>query len=1236
MAKLGTVFVELLLDDKVYKKNLSEQLTSTTATAKGIEQSWKVLGQRSDDVFNAQRRSYENALTLIKNSHNATKQDIIRAEQAAADKIRRINEQQYGHQTTMIEGLKKNWLGMTAAVAAVAMAANKALQLMEEGAKAMQQKSSFKMVAEEYGANAEKMISSMKAATKQTVDDSELMQKATKLMLAGYNPEQIERFSKGVIAASQYMGSTVEDVYDRISDALASRMPKAMVQAGAVTKDQMEIVQTALKNGATQSELLELAIANLTVKTLILQGTEDEAALSMQRFSAQAKDTKEAVGIGLVWAAQKAYGVLQWLAAGALNVAGGIAWVAQKIAEFDAWVASKTSPSEKYIAERKKYAEEMAATTRSIFDAAGDLASKGADNITGRGEPTGSKASKTEINAAKDSVNAIMAKIAAYKDATKAVNDHHKAVKDQHKTEVEQLRAETGIIYNIEDSYRATEKAIEDMTEAAQEGFELTMDSIKKIEFDELKKNLKSISDSFGDLGNACMDLSSIYEEGSKSARMWEEAAKAFEVAQKAVAVANAVATIANQGLGDPYTAFARIAAMAATMASLLATIGESVGGGGGSSSSVTAKYTSTALGSNEASQSASKSYELLKDSYSMQYERLTKIYGEMKDLNSSITGLVTSIVSTGGFSTAGMHIKTGSQGTLLDKFTDKYNLIRQDMGVLTTIGNFFNAPLMGLRSITDKIFGGSTETKIKETGLSVGASSLADILSGGVSAQQYAKIKTTTDGGWFGSDKTSYSYKYQDLDSGVSQMLNLVFQSLGSSIVSLSEAFGVDTKNALDYVFKETKLNLKGMTSEEMNTAISEYISTTADNAAQALFGNLLGKYQQLNEGLMETATRVLRNKEIIEDYVTKTNKAFTGTTDQIIGFTESLVDLGGTLDDLTDNIQTYINAFYSDAERQAMLAQDLMDAMGGNMPGSRSGFRAMVEGLDLTTEAGQRGYVTMMKLAGEADKYYSFIEEAAEKAAEDAKRQRLEQITSEFEFRKAALTDLYNQQLQAAQDRLSAITEIANKLTAARERMKVQDAIIEAANFRGAKSNLMRGIWNDDSLNTLTGINPGQYSSRQDYLRDYYDIYNQLSALEQDALSKKSAAERTIDWLKSQYEIDLQNLDLQRQQAESLVVIKQVCTRTNKGLQEFDDGGIASGPSSGYEARLHGTELVISPRKGYSATVKSNNEDVVNSINELKNEVRGILVSMNNTTQKSYDIIDNWDRIGLPVEQT
>jgi hypothetical protein len=282
-------------------------------------------------------------------------------------------------------------------------------------------------------------------------------------------------------------------------------------------------------------------------------------------------------------------------------------------------------------------------------------------------------------------------------------------------------------------------------------------------------------------------------------------------------------------------------------------------------------------------------------------------------------------------------------------------------------------------------------------------------------------------------------------------------------------------------------------------------------------------------------------------------------------------------------------------------------------------------------------------MKLAGEADKYYSYIEdeatkayEAAAKAAEEAKQARITQITSEFELRKAALTDRYNQQLEAAQASLSEIAEIANKLSAALDRMKIQDRQIEAQQFSAAKNALMRGSWDDKSLDLLTGINPGQYSSRVDYLRDYGEIYNQLSIMSTDANARKSAAERTIDWLKNQYDLDVQSLELQRQQAESLIVIKQVCTRNQKGLQEFADGGIASGPSSGYEARLHGTELVISPRKGYSASVKGANEDVVKAVNELRSEFRGILVSMNLTSMKAHDVIDNWDRIGIPPTQT
>jgi len=115
-SNLGTVFVELSLDDKVYKQKLSETLTSTTATAKGIETSWRALGTKSDAYFDAQRRSAENAYTLIKKSASATANDIIRAHEAMNTKLKAIDEQQYGRQISLLEKLGKNWLSVTSAI----------------------------------------------------------------------------------------------------------------------------------------------------------------------------------------------------------------------------------------------------------------------------------------------------------------------------------------------------------------------------------------------------------------------------------------------------------------------------------------------------------------------------------------------------------------------------------------------------------------------------------------------------------------------------------------------------------------------------------------------------------------------------------------------------------------------------------------------------------------------------------------------------------------------------------------------------------------------------------------------------------------------------------------------------------------------------------------------------------------------------------------------------------------
>lgn len=120
-SKLGSVFVELSLDDKIYKQKLGETLTSAQATTKGIETSWRALGVKSDAVFEAQRRSAENAYTLIKNAHQSSANDILRAEKAKNEQLARLNEQQFGQQSSLLDNLKQGFASVLPGVGALTL-----------------------------------------------------------------------------------------------------------------------------------------------------------------------------------------------------------------------------------------------------------------------------------------------------------------------------------------------------------------------------------------------------------------------------------------------------------------------------------------------------------------------------------------------------------------------------------------------------------------------------------------------------------------------------------------------------------------------------------------------------------------------------------------------------------------------------------------------------------------------------------------------------------------------------------------------------------------------------------------------------------------------------------------------------------------------------------------------------------------------------------------------------------
>lgn len=501
-----------------------------------------------------------------------------------------------------------------------------------------------------------------------------------------------------------------------------------------------------------------------------------------------------------------------------------------------------------------------------------------------------------------------------------------------------------------------------------------------KLEQELFEKKTKYISDGFGLLQSAFTDIASLYKDGSEEAKTWEEAAKAMETAQRAVAVATAIATIANQGLGDPYTAFYRIATMAAAMGALLASIGESVGGTSGTAT-VTSSSRSTVLGAEAGtgSESIANSLNILTDTYNMENLRLRNIYEEIRNLNDNIIALVTSITRTGGIDYSSINV--GSQdpswwgGRVGYDYTG-FKALDTVIGWVEDLG----------ASILDSLFGGVTTTELVESGIAIGNTAISNILKGvSISAQKYALIRTTTSGGLFEGDDVYGSYIYDALDSSVTRMLTLVYKGLSNNLVYIAEELGGDVQKVYNYAFQSKNLNLQGLSADEMNKTLSEYFSAIADTAVETLFGDMISQYQQLNEGLMETAIRLISDKETIAKILELTNQTFHGTSSEFIKFSESLIKVAGGLDKLTDAFGTYYDAFFTDAEKQADYKKSLtslLSSYGYALPTERIGYRDIVESLKLKTdETAQAAYYAMMAVADTADKYYDYLESAKSK---------------------------------------------------------------------------------------------------------------------------------------------------------------------------------------------------------------------------------------------------------------
>jgi TP901 family phage tail tape measure protein len=518
----------------------------------------------------------------------------------------------------------------------------------------------------------------------------------------------------------------------------------------------------------------------------------------------------------------------------------------------------------------------------------------------------------------------------------------------------------------LQDEIKKKREAITKSTELDANQRKKGLKELDDLESAMLSDQLSGYSNLFGTIGQ-------LFDENSKERKTMHTLEMAFAAAEIAInvqkALTNAVVAITNQGSGDPYTAFARIAAMVAIMGGIVGMIGGSLSGGGSSGKQSSSATTGTVFGDPSASsESLKNATDILSEFEEKQYSELRAIHREMTALNSNITGLVTGLIRSVGGEFNGMTLSNTVNETV-----KKFSMM---LDPLTTW-------LLGDSSVAKWLWG-SKKVSVTGTGIDVAPTTVGSLLGGGdASVRMYQDIETKKKGmfgGLFGGNSTKNSTTYTQADEDVTRLFTQVFSGMSKTLVELTEGLGANLSTALSYAFTIPKLNLMGKNGEEITEAVQAAISTAFDNAASAVLGGLVEKYQQVSEGMFETAVRVYTNQVVVMDALGRTGNATYGN---ILDLTQAIVGLAGGTNEFVATFENYIELFTTENEKLAksldFTVKSIAD-LGLVFPTTRQGFSDLVSSLDVTTESGQRAYVALLSLADSADHLYSAIEEVME----------------------------------------------------------------------------------------------------------------------------------------------------------------------------------------------------------------------------------------------------------------
>lgn len=457
-----------------------------------------------------------------------------------------------------------------------------------------------------------------------------------------------------------------------------------------------------------------------------------------------------------------------------------------------------------------------------------------------------------------------------------------------------------------------------------------------------------------------------------------KENTKEYEAMNVAIQVANvakAIGAVLTQAQGDPYTAFARMAAMAAAVAALGVSIASFSSAGDIDPTEERQKLqgAGSLLGDAEAkSESIMNALDITADATSELVGINRGMLSALTALKNGLTGATTQLLR-GGVS--------GEDISIPDAKSAGWVSLISGGGILDMIGLGF------ISDFLSKILGG--KTKLLDTGLEIEGGAITDLINE-VMVRAFADVKSKK---WFGG-KYKFGTLFEELDESVGKQLALVFGSIVDTVMEAALALGIPLsaieERLAAFEVETQKISMEDMTGAEQQEALLAVFSKIFDDLAIDIVP-FIDQFQKVGEGLGETLVRVATSVQVMQEALKMLGIGLDVTDpEKFAQIAVGMMEMASGIDQFITQLQNFVSKFATEEWQNSIAVEAVIrgfEQLDITLPETRKGLWNLVQGLDLTTEAGRRQLAIILELTGSLDTYYDILEDIDKKRIQQLK---------------------------------------------------------------------------------------------------------------------------------------------------------------------------------------------------------------------------------------------------------